>query len=87
MYSALEQHRDGSWWYHGRTFYNLTNAKEYLDATFWWDEERPQVIIEHEEELPRMTLWTGDCKTFKQVADSTPFITINSKIIYKKNTK
>ena len=48
MYSLLEQHNDGSWWYHpGWTFKSEKEAEEKFKKSFWWDEKRPHKIIRH----------------------------------------
>ena len=52
MYSLIERHLDGSWWYHpGHTFDTPEEAEECFKRSFWWDLERPHKVIEHAEPL------------------------------------
>lgn len=66
-YSLLEQHLDGSWWYHGNTFATRAEAEAFSARWIWWDKGRPKTILEHERPLPKKTLSTHDFKTFKEV--------------------
>lgn len=52
MYSLLEQHKDGSWWYHpGDTFDTRMAVYERFHSRFWWDPERPHKVFEHDKPL------------------------------------
>ena len=54
MYSLLEQHNDGSWWYHPRCTYETEEkAEEGFRKEFWWDLERPHKIIQHNKPFPQ----------------------------------
>ena len=58
MFSLLEQHNDGSWWYHpGCTYNTREEAEERFKKSFWWDLTRPHFVFEHTEPLPQ------DCST------------------------
>lgn len=52
MFSALEQHTDGAWWYHGNTFDTKEEAETFVSKWIWWDQDRPKMIFEHEKALP-----------------------------------
>ena len=66
MYSLIEQHKNGSWWYHpGHTFATREEAEECFKRSFWWDLDRPHDIIEHDEPLfQEYSTYTTDGKTF-----------------------
>ena len=52
LYSLIEQHKDGSWWYHpGDTFNTPEEVETCFKETFWWDLERPHKVFEHEEPM------------------------------------
>ena len=54
IYSVLEQHRDGAWWYHpGDSFDTLEEAKERADHFCDYLDERPVKVIEHELPFPQ----------------------------------
>jgi len=54
MYSFLEQHNDGSWWYHpGCTYETEGKAKQGFKKMFWWDLDRPHKIISHSIPFPQ----------------------------------
>ena len=78
FYSLLEQHIDGKWWYHRKTFTTRAEAEEMLPRWIWWDPDRPKKIIEHETPLPAATLYTTDCRTFRDVSGEIN-VTIDSK--------
>ena len=67
MYSLLEQHNDGSLWYHpGWTFDTKEQAEEKFKKSFWFDENRPHMIIEHDEPIFQdYSTCTRDGKTFE----------------------
>lgn len=67
-YSLLEQHIDGSWWYHGHTFDRWYEAADFRRRWIWWDEKRNKRIIGHDDELPRETLYTCDFQKFYSIA-------------------
>ena len=67
-YDYLEQHQDGSYWYHGM-FDDVNNdnraqAENAFKEHFDFDLERPHVIIEHTCIFPDITLFTKDFKVF-----------------------
>lgn len=65
MYSVLEQHNGGSWWYHpGFTHDSYKEAEEHFEKSFWWDKSRPHRIIEHTKPFPQRTLCTFDFVSF-----------------------
>ena len=66
MYSLLEQHNDGSWWYHpGCTTDKKEEAEELFRKMFWWDLDRPHTVIEHKLPLPQdISRCTRDFKTY-----------------------
>ena len=52
MYSLLEQHNDGSWWYHpGKTYDTPERVEEAFKKSFWYDLDRPHRVFEHTEPL------------------------------------
>ena len=63
-YSPLEQHLDGNWWYHRKTFTDKKEVEEYVAKWIWWDTDRPKTILEHYHPLPDETLYTKDFITF-----------------------
>lgn len=67
-YTVLEQHVDGSWWHHGKTFDTWGEAHDFMRKWIWWDEKRNKQIIGHDDELPRETLYTCDFQKFYSIA-------------------
>ena len=66
LYSALEQHCDGSWWFHGDTFTSREEAGRFLPGWIGWDENRHKKIFYHEKPLPREECYTiDDGETFE----------------------
>lgn len=66
MYSLLEQHKDGSWWYHpGMTYETPEECEDRFKASFWWDLDRPHKVIKHSVPFPKETCCTRDFKTFE----------------------
>lgn len=66
MYSLLEQHTDGSLWYHpGFTFDTQEEAEAFFPKAFWWDLDRPHCVFEHDKPLPQ------DCATCTQDGGKT----------------
>ena len=54
MYSFLERHTDGYWWYHPRsTFDTPEDAEKNFQERFWWDLDRPHIIVKHKVEFPQ----------------------------------
>lgn len=80
MYSYLEKHNDGSWWYHRRSYETKEEAEESFRKSFWWDIDRKHKIIKHNEQFPDMTLSTFDFHTFKGIG-GLPKIEINITIL------
>ena len=65
MYSVLEQHNDGSWWYHPKFTHDTEkDAEEYFKKAFWWDLDRPHKIVEHTKPFPQKTISSFDCVHF-----------------------
>ena len=64
LYSLLEQHKDGSWWYHpGFTFDTPEEVEECFKKYF--DDSRPHMVFEHEEPMyQKHSTSTYDLKTF-----------------------
>ena len=60
LYSCLEQHRDGSWWHHCRTFNTREEAEKFIENWIPWDKDRPKTVFEHEFPLPESTCCTKD---------------------------
>lgn len=82
-YSLLEQHNDGSWWYHRNTYTSRQEAEEALKRFCWFDEERKKMILEHNTEIPNigLSLYTRDLKHFYRGGDNrTPVVTLWEKI-------
>jgi len=77
-YSLLEQHNDGSWWYHGNTFDTWGEADDYRRRWIWWDEKRNKQIIGHDDDLPKETLYTYDLNHFYTVGGGDPVCTIKT---------
>lgn len=67
MYSLLEQHNDGTWWYHpGMTYDTPEEVEEGFRASFWWDIDRPHRAFEHKKPLPQeYATYTRDFKSFE----------------------
>ena len=67
MVSIVEQHVDGSWWYHpGETWATMAEAQEGYKE-FWgkWHPERPYRLFEHDEPMcQQMATCTFDFKVF-----------------------
>lgn len=65
IYSLLEQHYDGSWWYHkGASYDTLDRALIAIPNYIKWDETRGKVIFCHDEPLPQRSCYTFDFKNF-----------------------
>lgn len=67
MFSLLEQHKDGSWWYHpGATFETEEEVEKYFQETFGtYDPDRPHMTFEHDEPMfQEYSTCTFDFKTF-----------------------
>ena len=65
IYSVLEQHTDGRWWYHGARFSHLTREDAEAQAvTEFVYQPRPTHIIVYTEPLPNETRFTRDFKDF-----------------------
>lgn len=64
LYSLLEQHKDGSWWYHpGFTFNSPEEVEEFFKKHF--DDSRPHMVFEHEEPMfQKHSTSSYDLKTF-----------------------
>jgi len=71
MYSFIEQHIDGSWWYNPRlnaTFETKEEVDKYFQNFFskYIDSERPYKAFEHEEPLyQKHATYTFDFKVFE----------------------
>lgn len=67
LYSLLEKHNDGTWWYHpGCTFDSQQAAEDAFKKMFWWDLSRPHKIFEHRKPLfQEYSTCTKDFKTFE----------------------
>ena len=68
-YSVVEQHVDGSWWYHRKTFETKEEALEYAQGALGWRDSR-QIVFEHSTKLPDETLWTRNFQDFYWVGSS-----------------
>ena len=67
MYSLLEQHKDGSWWYHpGDTFETPEEVEECFHETFdHFAPDRPHKCFEHTEPMfQEFATCTLDFKVF-----------------------
>ena len=68
-YDFVEQHFDGSWWYHGAWEDNNHDTREKAENNFrerlWWDPERPYRILRHRDKFPNTTLVSKDLKVFR----------------------
>ena len=62
-YSIVEQHVDGSWWYHRKTFETKEEALEYAQGALDWRDSR-QIVFKHSKKLPDETLWTRNFQDF-----------------------
>lgn len=65
LYSAIERHIDGGWWYHGDTFENREEAEQFLLEWIWWDKDRPKRIYEHLTPFPLKTMVSYDLRKFR----------------------
>ena len=81
-YSCLEQHTNGSWWYHGKTFLHDVEARGYIRTAIDWRDSM-QRIIRHTTELPKETLWSWGCREFCRPGDSRPVVTIDAEVVYE----
>ena len=63
-YSVFEQHKDGSWWYHRRSFHSKLKAIKDHNVRFWWDATRVFTVRKHKVKLPEETLITTDFQHF-----------------------
>jgi len=70
FYTPLEQHNNGSWWFHRLTFRNKQDALEYVDKAISWRDSH-QVVIEHKTRLIDETLWTRDFDKFYWAGSTT----------------
>ena len=62
IYSVLEQHLNGSWWYHPGMSYNTREAAEERAREF---PDRPTKVIKHEQPMPQdVSRYSFDCKHF-----------------------
>ena len=66
-YTVLEQHADGSWWHHSKTFPTWGEAFDFVRGWIWWDGNRNKQIIGHDDPLPNRTLHTDDFNHFYAV--------------------
>lgn len=69
MFSILEQHKDGSWWYHpGATYRTWDKADAEAEKLYWSGKHltpRPYKIIEHQKPFPQdMARCSFDCVHF-----------------------
>ena len=67
MFSLLEQHKDGSWWYHpGDTFDTEAEVEQRFQETFGrFAPDRPHMAFEHTEPMcQELATCTFDFKTF-----------------------
>ena len=66
IYSVLEQHKDGAWWYHpGYSYDTEEKAKQEADAFSKRFDNRPTMVFSHEVQLPQKhSTCTRDFKTF-----------------------
>lgn len=68
LFSLLEQHKDGSWWYHpGDTFTTPEEVEECFHQTFdKFHPNRPHKVFEHSDPLPQeFATCTKDFKIFE----------------------
>lgn len=65
LYTPLEQHTDGAWWYHPNTTYNSRDkAEKAFEELFWWD-RRPFLILKHKQPFSQdKSLYTTDFINF-----------------------
>lgn len=67
-YDFVEQHFDGSWFYHGAWEDNNHSTREEAEKNFkirlWWDPERPYRIVKHKNKFPNVLLISKDLKVF-----------------------
>lgn len=61
LFSCLERHNDGSFWYHGNTFNSHEQAEIFLKSWIPWDPNRKKLIIEH---ATPITTYFGVCYTY-----------------------
>lgn len=69
MFSILEQHKDGSWWYHpGDTFGTWDKADAEAEKLYWSGKHlapRPYKVIEHTKPFPQdLDRCSFDCVHF-----------------------
>lgn len=66
IYSVLEQHIDGAWWYHpGYSYDTEEKAKQEADAFSKRFDNRPTMVFSHEAPLPQKhSTCTRNFKTF-----------------------
>lgn len=77
LYSLLEQHKDGSWWYHKNfTFDTPEEVEKCFNEYFKFDIDRPHMCFEHEKPM-----WQGysSC-TF----DFKRFVSPGGRVVWEK---
>ena len=68
LFSLLEQHKNGAWWYHpGDTFNTPEEVEErFIEEFFIMSPDRPYKVFEHSEHLPQeFATCTYDFNTFE----------------------
>lgn len=83
-YSILEQHLDGSWWYHPG-FSADTIAAACEKPSSWMLETRPVVVVEHFNQFPQMTLHSFDMDKFCLTGSNEGFVWMDCKEIKRLN--
>lgn len=78
MYSLLERHVDGSWWYHpGMTYDTREECEKRFKRSFWWDLGRQHTVLEHTQPLPQQSCCTWDFKTFEAYGEILLDLSVN----------
>ena len=86
MYSVLEQHKNGEWWYHrGACFDTIEEAENWATDRQWMLETRPVCIVKSTLPFPDMTLHSYSLDGFCKIADSIPYIWMNCTMVKRLN--
>ena len=86
MYSILEQHTNGEWWYHpGASADTMEEAEKWATDRYWMMETRPVCLVEHRFPFPDLTLHSYSLDGFAEVGTNIPYTWMDCKMIKRLN--
>lgn len=87
IYSVLEQHIDGSWWFHiGASSNTIEAAEKWATDRPWMLETRPMCIVKHLFPFPQKTLFSYSLDGFYEIGnDRTPYTWMDCKMVKMLN--